>query len=129
MSTAAFVVSWLCGAILLGMIAWIAICLHLAYTRIDGILEHLKNCTAVTDRAPLRDGGPWGKLLLIGGISGIVTFPNFFVKRGEADSSDLQKLPSNIRRKLVFLQWSVWGLIGAMAVFVALSKIIKAYNL
>lgn len=129
MSTAAFVVGYLCGAVLLGIIVWIGICLHLAYTRMEEMLEHLKNCSAVMDRAPLRHGGPWGKLLLVGGISGIVTFPNFFLKRGEVNTDDLDNLPSALRHKLVMLQWSVWGLLGAMALFVALFKIIEAYEL
>lgn len=127
MSTAAFVVGWLCGAVLLGLIVWIGICMHLAYTRMDEMLEHLKNCSAVMDRAPLRYGGPWGKLLLVGGISGIVTFPKFFIKRGEVSTDDLGSLPLALRQKLIFLQWSVWGLFGAMAVFVSFSKIIKAW--
>lgn len=129
MSTAAFVVSFLCGAVLLGIIVWIGICLHLAYTQMDEMLEQLKNCSAVTVRAPLRHGGPWGKLLLVGGISGIVTFPNFFIRRGEVSTDDLSNLPLALKQKLVFLQWSVWGLFAAMGVFVALSKIIKAYSL
>lgn len=129
MSTFAFVVGYLCGAVLLGIIVWIGISLHLAYTRMEEMLEHLKNCSAVMDRAPLRHGGPWGKLLLVGGISGIVTFPNFFLKRGEVNTDDLDNLPAALKHKLVILQWSVWGLLVAMAIFVALFKIIKAYEL
>nr|WP_095191842.1 MULTISPECIES: hypothetical protein [unclassified Pseudomonas] len=129
MSMAGLVVGFLCGVVILLSIVWIGVCLHLAYTRLDEMLEPLKNCSAVTIRAPLRHGGPWGKLLLVGGISGIVTFPKSFIKRGELNTEDLASLQPGLKRKLIFLQWSVWGLLASMVLFVALSKIIKAYNI
>lgn len=100
-----------------GIIIWISICLHLAYTQLDVILEHLENSPAVTARAPLRHGGPWGKLLLIGGISGIVTFPGFYLKRGQLSAEDLENLPTALKRKLVILYKCVLGLLSVMVVF------------
>jgi hypothetical protein len=102
---------------LAGLILWIGVCLHLAYTKMDLMLEHLKNCSAVTARAPLRHGGPWGKLLLVGGISGILTFPQFYLKRGELSSEDLASFPASLKRKLVVLQWSVISLLLVMISF------------
>ncbi|WP_426157885.1 hypothetical protein [Pseudomonas sp. TSRC2-2] len=100
-----------------GLILWIGVCLHLAYSKLDLMLEHLKNCSAITTRAPLRHGGPWGKLLLVGGISGIVTFPGFHLKRGELSSEDLASFPAPLKRKLAVLQWSVIGLLLVMICF------------
>jgi len=102
---------------LAGLVLWIGVCLHLAYTKMDLMLEHLKNCSAIMTRAPLRHGGPWGKLLLVGGISGIVTFPNFYLKRGELSSEDLANFPAPLKRKLVVLQWSVISLLLVMISF------------
>lgn len=102
---------------LAGLFLWIAVCLHLAYTKMDLMLEHLKNCSAIMTRAPLRHGGPWGKLLLVGGISGIVTFPGFYLKRGELSSEDLASFPAPLKRKLAVLQWSVIGLLLVMICF------------
>ena len=84
---------------------WIGVCLHLAYTQMDEILERLKNCSAIMRRKPLRYAGPWGKLLLIGGISGIVTFPGIYLKHGGVSIDDLNKFPAPLRRKLAVLQW------------------------
>lgn len=97
-----------------GIFLWIGACLHLAYTKMDLMLGHLKNCSAVMARAPLQHGGPWGKLLLVGGISGIVTFPGFYLKRGELSAKDLANFPTLLKRKLVVLQWSVIGLLLVM---------------
>lgn len=102
---------------LAGIGLWLGFCLHLAYTQMDLILRHLRNCSAVMARAPLRHGGPWGKLLLIGGISGIVTFPKFYLKRGELSSEDLAGFPAPLKRKLAVLQWSVIGLLLVMICF------------
>jgi hypothetical protein len=122
MNTAELIVGSLCGLVLVGVFIWIGVALHLAYTKIDVLLNHLKNCSAIMSRAPLRYGGPWGHLLLIGGISGIVTFPSFYLKRGELSSEDLRNLPEALKRRLVVLQFSVIGLLIAMALFVTIGK-------
>ncbi|QNH80578.1 hypothetical protein GGD92_08045 [Pseudomonas protegens] len=109
------------------MVIWIGVCLHLAYTRMDEILELLKNCSAVMNRAPLRHGGPWGKLLLIGGISGVITFPGVYLKHGGVSVEDLNNFPVRLKRKLAVLQWCVIGLLVMMCVLVAGMKIIKKY--
>lgn len=64
--------------------------------------------------------GPFGKLQLVGGIASVVTFPRFFVKRGIASAEDIEKFPPQLRRKLIFLQWSVIGLFTALVFLVSL---------
>lgn len=76
------------------------------------------------NRAPLRYGGPWGKLLLIGGISGVVTFPGIYLKHGGVSVEDLKKFPAQLKRKLAVLQWCVIGLLVMMCVLVAGMKIL-----
>lgn len=124
MSTAEYIFGYTGGLILLGVLVWISIALHLAYTKIDLILTHLKNCPAIMVRAPLRHGGPWGKLLLVGGISGIITFPNFYLKRGELNADDLSKLPFMLRRKLLIMHWSVILLLSAAFILWVIGKIV-----
>ena len=97
-----------------GMFIWFGVALHLAYTRMDEMLERLKNCSAIMRRAPLRYGGPWGKLLLVGGISGIVTFPGLYLKHGGVSVEDLNNFPAHLKRKLAVMQWILWGLITVM---------------
>ena len=73
-------------------------------------------------RAPLKHGGPWGRLLLIGGISGILTFPNFYLKRGELCPEDLEKFPALLKRKLVVMQWSILILVVGMFLLALIGK-------
>jgi hypothetical protein len=113
---------YLSGLILVWIWFWLTIALHLAYTKSGEILEHLKHCSAIRIRAPLRSMGIPGRLLLIGGISGIVTFPKTHLRRGELCAQDLQQLPRSLRRRLIALQW---GLISSVAALF-LGLVIKA---
>ena len=109
-----------------GMFIWFGVALHLAYTRLEEILESLKNCSAIVRRAPLRFGGPLGKLLLIGGISGIVTFPRLYLKHGGVSAEDLNALPPRLKRKLATMQWTLWGLIVLMVLLFLYGRYIGA---
>lgn len=105
-----------------GMFIWIGVALYLAYTRMDEMLEYLKNCSAVMIRAPLRFAGPWGKLLLIGGISGIVTFPGVYLKHGGVCVEDLKEFPAPLKRKLAVLQWTGIILLSMMLTLFCFGK-------
>lgn len=115
-------VGYSCGAVIVCLYIWIGVTLHIAYTKLDLILEHLKNCTAIMNRVPLRHGGPWGKLMLVGGISGIIAFPGFYLNRGELSPDDLRIFPQLLKRKLIILHWSVLGLLAALVVLVLIDS-------
>lgn len=65
----------------------------------------------------MRHGGPWGKLLLIGGISGLITFPGYQLRKGNLSAKDFAGFPADLKRKLVFLQWCMIGLLVVMVSF------------
>ncbi|MBV7510055.1 MULTISPECIES: hypothetical protein [unclassified Pseudomonas] len=122
MNTAELVVGGLCGLVIVCMFIWIGVALYMAYTKMDVMLGCLKNSSSVMSMASLRHGGPWGKLLLVGGVSGFITFPGFYLKRGSINAEDVNNFPVPLRRKLVALQWTVIGLFAALALLVAVGK-------
>lgn len=122
MSTAEYIAGHIAIVIILSLFFFLAVALHMAYTKIDLIVEHLKNCTAIMARAPLKHGEPWGRLLLIGGISGILTFPNFYLKRGELCPEDLKKFSALLKRKLVVMQWAILILVVGMFLLALIGK-------
>lgn len=124
MSTAEFLFGYLCGAVLLGVFAWIGIALRIAYTKMDLMLRHLERSSVITNLNQLRQGGPWGKLLLVGSIAGVVTFPGFYVKRGHVSVDDLSTFPMLLKRKLVILQWAGIVLLSSGFVLWLVGKII-----
>lgn len=122
MNTAELIVGGLCGVVIILMIIWIGIALYIARSKMDVILEHLKNSSAGTRLAALKHGGAWGRLLLVGGASGLVTFTNFYIRRGTLSTEDVASFPVSLRQKLVWMQWSAIVLLSAMVVLVALGK-------
>ncbi|MFJ2390353.1 hypothetical protein [Pseudomonas koreensis] len=122
MNTAELIVGGLCGVVIISMIIWIGIALYIAHIKMDVILEHLKNSSAGTRLAALKHGGAWGRLLLVGGASGLVTFTNFYIRRGTLSTEDVASFPVSLRQKLVWMQWSAIVLLSAMVMLVALGK-------
>ncbi|ALI02452.1 hypothetical protein C1Y08_13085 [Pseudomonas sp. FW306-02-F02-AA] len=118
MNTAELIVGGLCGMVIALLIVWI----YIAHTKMDLILEHLKNSSAGTKLAALKHGGVWGRLLLVGGASGLVTFANFYIRRGTLSTEDVNNFPGPLKQKLVLVQWSAIGLLSAMTVLVAVGK-------
>jgi hypothetical protein len=86
------------------------------------MLEHIKNSSAVMVQAPLRHGGPWGKLLLVGWISGIVTFPGYYMKRGGVSVEDLNGLPVFLKRRLSFVKRAFIILLVVVVYFLLLEE-------
>lgn len=105
-----------------GIFIWIGINLHLAYTKMDYMLELLKNSSLIKTLTPLNQGGPWGKFLLVGGIAGVLTFPEMYIKRGTANADDIRNFPPRLKRKLVILHWVCITLLTGLFILFILRK-------
>jgi hypothetical protein len=99
---------------LVGLFVWLGVALHLAYTKMDIMLIHLKNSPAVTIRVPFKSGGPRGKLFLLGGIMSAVTTPGIYLRDGGVNIEEIKSFPTHLKRKLVILQWAGWVLLTLM---------------
>ena len=88
-----------------GMFAGIGYMLFLANTKMDVLQRCFKNSWGVTEPDAFQYGGAWGRVMIIGRISGYVTFSTFYIKRGILSADDLKKLPVSLKRKLIALQW------------------------
>lgn len=106
-----------------GIFLVIGASLHLAYTKMDVMLDHLKNCPAVMIRAPFRNGGPWGNMFVLGAIMGVMTTPRLYLRDGGACVEDLKNFPVSLKRKLLILQWTGWALLLAMVGLVATAEL------
>lgn len=88
-----------------GMLAGIGYMLFLAKTKMDVLQRCFKNSWGVTGPDAFQYSGAWGRVMIIGRISGYVTFSTFYIKRGILSADDLKKLPVSLKRKLIALQW------------------------
>jgi hypothetical protein len=123
MSQAKLAFGLLGGAVLLMIFVWIGFALYLAYTKIDVMLSHLKNSTAVTALSRYRQLGAWGRFHLIAGISALVAFPNRHIKDGSLSAEDINSLPAPIKRKLVIWHWGILILGGLFLLFGGIGEI------
>ena len=105
MSIEKIVFGLLGGILVIGAIIWIVIALRIAYTHLDLMLKHLENSSIFTTLRQLKQGSLWGRVLLVGSISSVLTFPDFYIKRGRASAEDISLFPTVLKRKLVVLQW------------------------
>lgn len=123
MSSVDFVVGCLCGAVIVCMFVWIVLVLRIAFTQMDLMLGLLRNCSFIESLAKFKQGGLWGKLLLVGSVSGVVAFSGLYVRRGTVDAEDIRRIPVHLKRRLVFLQWAGIVLISLLFLLVLVSKI------
>ena len=125
MSTSDLIIGYSLGVIILSLIIWNGMALRIGYTQMDLMLSHLRRSSAVTALASLRHGGPWGVLLLVGGIAGFVAFPNFYIKRGTIDADDINNFPDKLKIKLTRLYRIVILLLSCMGILLIIKYSIK----
>ncbi|MCU1761819.1 hypothetical protein NTD84_19125 [Pseudomonas sp. 14P_8.1_Bac3] len=123
MSNTRLILGWFNAIVFLGILGWFCFVFYMAHTTLTLILNLLKDCPSVKALSRNWDAGPRAKFRLITSISAIVTFPRFHSKAFELSSNDLSSLPVSIKRKLVFMQWSIWALLALAGLLWAAGKI------
>jgi hypothetical protein len=109
-----------------GLFVFLGVALHLAYTKMDMMLGHLKNCPAIMIRAFLINAGPWGRLHVLGVMMGLMITPRIFLRDGGANAEDLKNFPADLKRKLIVLHWFGWGALLIVGGVVAVDELILA---
>lgn len=112
------------GTVLLMIFIWIGFALYLAYTKMDVMLRHLRNSTAVMALSHYRHLGAWGHFHLIAGIAALVAFPNRHIKNGTLSAEDINNLPAPLKRKLVIWRWGILILCGLLFLFGGIGEIV-----
>ncbi len=129
MTTAMSIASAFCGLMILLTSIWIVFALRIAYTKMDLILDLLKYSTAVRNRTFFRNLGPWGHIILIGSIAGIVTSPGFFLKHGGVCSEELNNFPAPLKKTLAILYKANILLVFTLILSVVIAKTIQILGL
>ena len=123
MSKASMIFGTLGGVILLLIFVWLVVALHMAYTKMDVLLGHLKNSPAITVLASWRHAGLSGRLRMIANIADYVSSPRRGIENGSISAQDIENLPAPIKRKLVFLRRSVLLLSVSLVLLWCIAKI------
>jgi hypothetical protein len=110
--------------ILLGFL-WLVTSLHMCYTCLGELLEHFSGNAMIMSYAPLRNGGPWGKLMLLAEISKVVSFPDYFIKRGRVTYAEVAGLRIGLRIRLRVNLWLCAFVLVSMCVAALGIKLVK----
>lgn len=122
MITAKLIIGCLGGLVIICQFICIGVALYLSYTKGDLMSSHFKSSSSLLAFGIYKSTSLHGRLLLVGSISSILTFPGFFLKRGLANAEDIDSFPLSLKRKLVMLQWSFIGLVVSMILLVVIGK-------
>lgn len=95
-------------------VSWIGIALYLAYNKMDLMLKHMKNSPAIMSRVFLINAGLSGRMHVFGAIMGLMVVPSIFIRKGVVSAEDIKSFPADLKRKLVVMQWVVFGLLLVM---------------
>jgi len=89
-------------------------------------------CSSITTNPYLEVlKSTWGvssfkwRYFLVGAIGGLVTFPQFVLRRGQLDVAELKAFPPNLKRRLAISAWLTIIGFGWMAVAALLLKLSK----
>ncbi|AMS20795.1 hypothetical protein AYK59_11820 [Pseudomonas synxantha] len=91
-----------------GTVIALGMLLHIAYTKMELMLNCLKNCPAVIMLSGLIHGGPLGRLVVLGRIFSVISTPRLFLPDGGACIEDIDKFPKALKRRLSILNKSLY---------------------
>lgn len=89
------------GVIILSGLLMIPLQIYIAKKHLNTMLSHLKNCQAITLRAPLLNMGWKGKVLMTSSIASFLMFPKYLTKKGMLDNHDIGNFPVKLKKILV----------------------------
>lgn len=100
MITAKLIIGGLGGLVIICQFISIGVALYLSYTKGDLMSSHFKNSSSLLALGIYKSTSLHGRLLLVGSISSILTFPGFFLKRGLANAEDIDSFPPRLSASL-----------------------------
>lgn len=105
------------------MFGCIGVSVYLAHTKVELMLKYLKNSPAVTIRQSSVRQGIWGKIFVLGGVTGVLVYSRLYIRHGGVDLKELENFPKALRRVLVFLHWTGIAVILTMLLLVTAAKL------
>lgn len=104
-----------------GIFIYLGVSLYIAYTKMDRMLACFKNSPYIMIRAPMINGGPWGRLLVLREIVGVIQMPGFYIPDGDVCPEDIDQFPKQLKARLIILHrvgaYFAWELLLLSVVF------------
>ncbi|MCB2252185.1 hypothetical protein KTQ74_09775 [Pseudomonas chlororaphis] len=125
-TTAHIVLGVFIGITFLGMFVLIGIYMYLGYTSMDKILEAVRNCSLINRYRFYLSVGPWGKMVMVGGVASCLLFSGYLIKHGELSKDDIDNFPEPLKGRLLMSQYVGWALMASLAIEVVAVKMLRS---
>jgi len=99
------------------MISLVAL-IYIACRHIETIESQLINCKFVQgNRSMYSTAGILGKMMRLCGIAGMLSTPNFYIRRNLADPIDIQSIPQKTKHLLLFFWYCLKLSVSSLLIF------------
>lgn len=113
------------GITFLGAFIMIGAHLYWIRTHLNEALAHLKNSPIVNQQRAFLYFGIWGKMALLGGIAGFLTYSGYFIKRGLLDADEVNNFPEPLKKKLIASHYILGGLLTSFFIEYIAMRLIR----
>lgn len=113
------------GLTLLGLFVVMGVYVYWGYTRMDSIMEGVKECSLINRYRFYLQMGPWGRMMMVGGVASCLLFSKYLIGRGLLNAQDIDDFPGSLKVSMIVSQYVGWGLLVSLFVEYAVLKIIK----
>lgn len=83
-----------------GAVVSLSMLLHISYTKMELMLDCLKNCPAVTMFSGFIRLGPRWRLVVLGRIFSVISTPSLYLPDGGACIEDIERFPKALKKRL-----------------------------
>lgn len=96
---------------------WLGVSWYIGYVKLDQTLKYFQNSPVILNSVWLRNCGARNMLILVSTIATSVARPKHHLETGQLSQADLNNLPVSLRRKLIAMHWTHWGVIIGLIIF------------
>jgi len=126
LTTLEYVLASFCLITFIGTLIMIGVYLHWGNTKTEEIMNHVKNCKIINNNRFYLYMGAWGRMAMMGMISGFLAFPGYHLRKGMLDIDDINNFPELLKKKLIMSFYIGWGILISLALEVIAIKITRS---
>lgn len=116
------------GGLVVCSLLLLVVAIYIAYFRVNEVIDNLSNSSFVSSNRYYMEAGPFGRLLFIGCVSAVLTFPRRHLERGELNAQDYSRFPTKLMVLIKLVNYSVWTLSALFLITWAVGNGIGLYG-
>ena len=114
--------------ILTSLLVSISALIYIAYRQIETLESKLTNCKFIQgNRSLYASAGMLGKTMRLCMIAGMLSTPNFYLRRNLADANDIRNIPQKTKRLILFFWYYLIFSCSALAISQGLTSYLDSH--